>query len=393
MKLFLGRTRRTFLCVLLSSFEALGQSVQVRLDRDINIRSPEEGTLLSRVATLPKGSIVELSIDSFKTATSMRFTGSGASESSQEFVKGVRVISAPGVSETVVRNLNSRNSARGLYMAKQLLGEAEVVSVGEQTQAIVTNRPSDVFQDDDSVVPSQGEIMSRGSPNGVEGLHSVKRDQRASQGTCLAPVTSREEAREILTRNNVRVGPETNDRQLESLAMGIQQIELVAGTRSRYVSGSVFRFLKRRGYSEQTPQGIFMGANHTDGNVAHLIHELGHHAGNNGLYGPYKSSVGVCSLTNYSNTSYSRARYRNEEFSEVFSAFFTHPELLKNSRKKNCRDAYAFFARRFPNSRNAVCNREYLSAVVRNSGLGDIAMAGTRSFRRNELSSNGLPVR
>lgn len=196
-------------------------------------------------------------------------------------------------------------------------------------------------------------------------LQSIKRDHAAKTGACLAPITDVEEAKEIIRRNGVRIEASANKKQILSVAIGVQQVELLAGSPSEYIEGSYFKFPKRLRYSRQTGSAIEMGANYTDGNVAHVMHELGHYVGNRGLYGPYKENVPVCEITVYSKVHYTPARYRNEEFAEVWAAFVTNPELLKNSQDAGCREAYAFFSQVFPEAEKyAVCDRAFLSSLV-----------------------------
>lgn len=203
---------------------------------------------------------------------------------------------------------------------------------------------------------------------GIPGsLHSVKRDKKAANGECLAPVTNTTEAKEILARNGVSVQGKVNDRQLLSVAIGIQHVELLSDGPSRYVQGAVFTFPKKKRWSEQNVSAIAMGANHVDGNVAHIMHELGHYAGGRGLYTPYKSTITTpCLLTGYSPVNYTKDRYRNEEFAEVFAAFFTHPDLLMKSEQMSCRQAYAFMITHFKASLHlAVCDPSTISKALK----------------------------
>lgn len=203
-------------------------------------------------------------------------------------------------------------------------------------------------------------------------LAQVKADPTAASGACLAPVSGRREAQEILDRNGVGIG-KANDTQIISLAKGIQQVELLAGRRSSLIAGTVFTFPKIRPLSRQASGNMIeMGRNHTDGNVAHLIHELGHPVGNRGLYASYRATVSnkmPCHLSGYSDNVNTRQTPRNEEFAEAWAAFVTNPEMLKDSDIPGCRKAFAFFESRFPNARKyAVCNSSYLASVVKGGG-------------------------
>lgn len=217
--------------------------------------------------------------------------------------------------------------------------------------------------------PNSSQITEHGH------LSSMKRDAQTAAGQCLAPVTTVGDAKRILVRNGVQVGRETNDKQLVSLAMGIQQLELLSGGKAKYVSGSTFRFLKNSRYSAQRPNGIYMGANHEDGNVAHLMHELGHFVGNNGLYAGYKQ-LGRCNLTGYSHKIWNSETARNEEFSESFAAFVASPGRLRDSSNQACREVFAYFSKHYPNAQKyAICDRNALTIAVRNGGRTEVASA------------------
>ena len=218
-------------------------------------------------------------------------------------------------------------------------------------------------------------------------------DRRASAGLCVADVNSTTDANRILARNNVRVGKGTNTKQLISVAKGIQQIELLAGGQSKYISGSSITFPRRQWNSRYAGGGVVqMGRNHRDGNVAHVMHELGHHVGSAGnLYGAYRSEVATCRHTDYCRARWRGQGPRQEEFAEAFSAFVTHPEMLKNSKQAGCRQAYAFFAKRFPQAgKYAVCNKHMLNTAA--SSLGR-AVDGPRtrvaSLSTSERSEGG----
>lgn len=207
------------------------------------------------------------------------------------------------------------------------------------------------------VAPNLADAKSRRKNSRGSGLlHSVKRDSMAASGYCLQPVRSEKEARAILQRNEINILPSTNMRQLKGLATSVKQIERLSGGESHYIAGVFVTYPKVRKSSRfvMSRNTIEMGANFTDTNVAHVTHELGHHAGRAGLYEAYFDEVPVCEITKYGRTN------RNEEFAEVFAAFVTHPELLSRSPKSACRRAYDFFLEVFPNGKN------YASCDARN---------------------------
>lgn len=198
-------------------------------------------------------------------------------------------------------------------------------------------------------------------------LQAVKRNDLAASGHCLADVGTLQDAKNILARNGVEVPEKANFAEIRSVAIGVQQIELLGGPTAWLLKGVKYRFPKRKSYSEYDGEHINMGANYNDGNVAHVMHELGHYIGNtNGFYERYKAAVEPCYVSRYSRTSWAADRYRNEEFAEVWAAFVTNPGLLTMSRQESCRNAYKFFESQFPRSTEfAICSKEKLNAAVK----------------------------
>lgn len=426
MKLVIKRGLCTVLSLCLFAGNALSETVRVKLTKNINIRRAD-GTYLQIVDTLPAGSIVELTIDSFKGAGKMNYKAVDARMLEADFVQGVKVVSAPGFDEKRMEKINKHAADRGLYMAKQYIGGARIVEKNVQSVTVETNQPVPVTTPTEppaetpavveqpapapvleippveqvrkpepapatppprTEIPAEtGPIRSFGAPNGKDGsVFVMYREPVAASGRCLAPVSSAKEAREILSRNKVTIGASATEKQMIAVAVGIQQIELLAGTACSHVRNAKFNFNTGRRRSNQgiSAPGINMGNNHTPGNVVHLMHELGHLVGNKGMYGPYKSAVRPCHFTGYS------ARGgRNEEFAEVFAAFIAHPEMLKNSRQKNCRDAYAFLLKNFAkqNKRYAVCNREVLTAAVKSSLGRNTRVASAEPREENQQTT------
>lgn len=183
----------------------------------------------------------------------------------------------------------------------------------------------------------------------------MKADPKGRAGTCTGPLNAT--PGEILRRNGISTRSATNG-QTEALAKGILQIERLAGGNFSAIRGTTFNFLNsRRGSSNQAGTTINMrGGPAKTANTAYVMHELGHRVGNNGYYAKYRSAVKTpCLATHYCSKSYSRARYRNEEFAEVFAAFVTNPDHLKNA-GPSCRAAYDFFAKQvFKNGNLADC--------------------------------------
>lgn len=173
-------------------------------------------------------------------------------------------------------------------------------------------------------------------------LRIMKRDPNGQAGTCTGPLLGSVD--DVLKRNGVNTRNATTA-QKTSLAKGIQQLERLAGGAFAPAKGAVFNFInKRGGVSNQGEMINMRGGEERTANTAYLMHELGHRVGNSGYYSQYKGAVrSPCIATHYCRKSYSRARYRNEEFAEAFSAFVTHPEILLNG-SPSCKAAYDYFA-------------------------------------------------
>lgn len=196
--------------------------------------------------------------------------------------------------------------------------------------------------------PAEAKKKRKRTSNGL--LSFLKLDPTAASGACLNKVSSEKEAKLILARNKVKIAPTANADQLKTLATAVYQIERLSGGVNPYVAGVHLRFPKVKGYSKyhvSTPY-IDMGANFNDKNVAHITHEMGHYAGHAGLYPLYYKRVPPCKFTNYTLSYYHPSAKRNEEFAEVWAAFITRPEFLKNSKIPGCQRAYDFFLEIFP---------------------------------------------
>lgn len=192
----------------------------------------------------------------------------------------------------------------------------------------------------------------------------VKFNATARSGACT-PRLSAAEAEAVLRRNNVR-SPTASPAETMALARGIRQLELLSGGRpSPYATGVTFVFNTEKNYSQQYANRIVMSRNNSAGtaNVGYLMHELGHQAGNRGLYAAYKKAVpsrkgtaGRCMVTSYCGKDYAVHRERNEEFAEVWAAYITNPAMLK-AKGGPCLAAYNFFQSKvFPNGQATPCH-------------------------------------
>ncbi len=175
-------------------------------------------------------------------------------------------------------------------------------------------------------------------------------DRKSSEGLCVAPV--KDNASKILSDAGIKTY-NARPAEIKALATGIKQIQTLAGGKGfAPLKGAKFKFSNSRFRRSQGAYGGFDGTfvnirrdyNKSDENVAHLMHELGHHVGNrDGIYGKYRSYVkSPCQFTHRCRAVLGIGSPRNEEFAEVFAAYILHPELLMKS-GPNCQKAYDFF--------------------------------------------------
>ena len=188
-------------------------------------------------------------------------------------------------------------------------------------------------------------------------------DKKAIGGQCVAPL--KQNPKTILAKAGIRT-VNAKPAEIAALAKGVQQIQHLGGGSWSPIKGARFIFknssVKKGGVAYGEHVGdirILRSGSKPDDNVAHLIHELGHHVGHQqDLYARYKKFVGKsCQFSGYCRHVGKRGKPRNEEFAEVFAAFVLHPELLQKS-GPNCQRAYDFFAKKdvFRHGSQAKCN-------------------------------------
>lgn len=147
MKALLNRILNAALVLVLVGGDAWAQTVRVKLNRDLVIK--RAGILVSETV-LPAGSIYEVSVENFKNPKVLPAWRKGQ-EGTDEFVGGIRIISAPGFSDEDLSELNSVfDGQNGLFMRKSVIGEAVVVGIvkdnlGERMQ-MQAPRPAEVYR-------------------------------------------------------------------------------------------------------------------------------------------------------------------------------------------------------------------------------------------------------
>jgi len=124
----------------------LPRNLQVQLNNSTSVRSLANNLLISDVI-IPAGAIVEVPVAGFQNAPELPFW-SGQSQQKSQFVKGVRVISAPGFSAAEIERINSWNQDEGIFIAKSVLGNALVVPNAARTEKLTVQRPTQVYRDD-----------------------------------------------------------------------------------------------------------------------------------------------------------------------------------------------------------------------------------------------------
>lgn len=134
----------TSIAITAMTAQAFAQTVHVQLEQQMHVRKKVD-TLLTVEAVLPKGSIVEVSLDAFRKAETMTFLND-EERLQAAFVRGVKVLSAPGQSVAALRILNSAGGDDGLYMSKKYLAKAVVVKRnGATDQTVELREPAPVL--------------------------------------------------------------------------------------------------------------------------------------------------------------------------------------------------------------------------------------------------------
>jgi hypothetical protein len=173
---------------------------------------------------------------------------------------------------------------------------------------------------------------------------AVKHIPVAARG-CI-PTLTLDKAKEEIVRFNLKtIGAKPEE--VKALGTSLFWIKTLNGGRvldkaegRNFPYGFTFRDGHR--WSSQGARTIYIsrwGHRKFGENAAQLVHELGHYVGNNGAYEDFRHYVGgrKCVVSGYAR------KNGNEHFAEVFAAFVTAPQLLKNNRSRGCQLAYEYF--------------------------------------------------
>lgn len=147
MKALLNRILSAALVFAMVGGDVWAQTVRVKLNRDLVLK--RAGILVSETV-IPAGSIYEVSVENYKSPKVMPAWRKGQ-EGTDEFVGGIRVISAPGFSEDDLADLNSAFDGQGgLFIRKSVIGEAVVVGIvqdrGGERMQMQASRPTEVYR-------------------------------------------------------------------------------------------------------------------------------------------------------------------------------------------------------------------------------------------------------
>jgi hypothetical protein len=104
--------------------QAWADDVQIQLTDTVvvrhSVKTSRNAAVLISDTTLPAGSVIEITKDAFDNAQKMDYWG-GTQDAQMSFVKGVKVISAPGWSKNDIDETNQLNRTDGLYVPKALI--------------------------------------------------------------------------------------------------------------------------------------------------------------------------------------------------------------------------------------------------------------------------------
>ncbi len=137
MKL-LNRILSAIIAITLVCGDVWAQVVKVQLNQAIRLK--RAGVLVSETV-IPAGSVFEISIENYKNPK-VYPAWRNNKEEKDEFVGGIRLVSAPGFSKDDIATLNSALQGQGgLYMRKSLIGEAIVVSMDQRSSRMQMQAP------------------------------------------------------------------------------------------------------------------------------------------------------------------------------------------------------------------------------------------------------------
>jgi hypothetical protein len=134
------------ICFHIGLGQALAETVQIRLSEAINIRkNGDKGALLVRESTLPAGSVIEVAKEDVEAAQSFAYWKNSSTQAPLRFIKGVKVVSAPGLSQDDVSGLNEINSSSGLFMAQKFVKQGKVLKLDQHGKTVQIKNAIDVY--------------------------------------------------------------------------------------------------------------------------------------------------------------------------------------------------------------------------------------------------------
>ncbi len=178
--------------------------------------------------------------------------------------------------------------------------------------------------------------------------NSMGHHKESREGQCLPSSVKSLKSKDfeaLLKKNKINFTNATEQEKV-AVAKGIAQIENLFGKEFPGIFNAHFKYFNNNGVWNQNngPIHVYRGWHHdSKSNTNMLIHELGHHVGNNKNpnnplnYSRYFSAVKErCRFSGYGSTKL------NEEYAEVFTAFIMAPNLLLEQ-GGGCVQAYHFF--------------------------------------------------
>ena len=133
-----------------ASFQvAFAHTLKIRLENNLNVRR-EDGNSLARETTLPRGTVIEITEAQMRVAQSKTYIRGGVVQAPLDFVTGFKILSAPGMSGSVVAELSNRSQENALFLAKTYVSRGTVLERRDDAQQVRLNEDALIIDSTDA---------------------------------------------------------------------------------------------------------------------------------------------------------------------------------------------------------------------------------------------------